>query len=194
MNDSNPIPAQPAPAPAAPVAPAGPAPAQAPMPTEPAPAPAAPVVPGVAPAADGKKNNKGLLIGIICGVAALVVAIIVIVLVIVLNSNKVVGKYELDSIEGGADTSESDIASAMALMKAFGMSITMEFKDDGSCSMDMSAFGESESRKCTYDGSKVKFEKDDDSEAQDLSYTYADDKVTLEQDGAKMIFKRIEEK
>lgn len=84
------------------------------------------------------------------------------------------GKYTLVSMEAEGMSFDEDT------LKTLGMEITIEFKDDGTGSLDF--MGETE--EFTWkDGKMI-------SDGEELSFDYSGNTVTIEQDGAKMVFKK----
>lgn len=148
-------------------------------------------------ASTAKKKNTGLIVGIIAAVVAIVVAIVAIVLV---NATpKVVGKYVLSAT---IDSDGNESTTMVNLLKAFGGSYTVEFKKDKtgvfevkSDSSIFSGLDDDDSTKSnnastsfTYDGKKIKFEKDGETEETD--YEYKDDTVKFTIDGDTLKFTR----
>lgn len=135
-----------------------------------------------------EKNNKSLIISaIIAGVAVIVAIILIVVFVVVKPFNKnLVGKYDLTAMEVDGE----DQASTVSLMKAFGMTATIEVENDKEGKISL--FGDE--AKFTYDGSTFHFEKTDTEEAEgidgvDAKYETKDNTLTIiytqEKDGEK---------
>ena len=93
------------------------------------------------------------------------------------------GKYTLTSMEsGGEKISGSDL-------KSLGMEFNFEFHDNGVCNASM--FGLEAEGTYKLDGEKLTITiRNDDNEDKELSGTYANNKVTLMMDDAKMVFKK----
>ncbi len=89
-------------------------------------------------AAGGKKNSKvGLIAGICAGVVAIVGIVVAVILISKGGADPVVGNYEAYStIKDGKEETTS-----ISLMKAFGVTITIEFKKDGTGEMVTSTNG-----------------------------------------------------
>ena len=135
-----------------------------------------------------KKCNKGLIIGaIVAGIAIVIAVILIVVFVVVKPFNKnLTGKYDLTAMEIDGE----DQSSSVALMKAFGMTATIEVENgkEGKISL----FGDE--AKFTYDGNTFHFEKKDDEEDEgfngvDAKYETKDNTLTIiyssEKDGEK---------
>ena len=137
-----------------------------------------------AQAKDEKKSNMGIIIGCIVAVVLVIVAIIVFVVVKPFNKN-IVGKYDLTAMEVDGE----DQSSTVALMKAFGMTATIEVENgkEGKISL----FGDE--AKFTYDGSTFHFEKTEEEDegfnGVDAKYETKDNTLTIiytaEKDGEK---------
>jgi hypothetical protein len=141
---------------------------------------------------DKKKLNLGVIIG--CAVAAVLVIVAIIVFAVIKPFNKdLTGKYDLTSMEVNGE----DQASTVALMKAFGVSATLEVENSKEGKINI--FGDE--AKFTYDGSMFHFEKKDDGEDDDslagvdAKYETKDDTITIiheeEKDGEKNVEKLI---
>lgn len=155
-------------------------------------------------------SKKGLLIGgIIAAIAVVIAAIIIFAIVKPFAKVNLVGKYDLTSMESNGE----DQAETISLMKAFGMTATIEVVNDKEGKISM--FGDE--AKFTYDNEKFHFEKsekivddedeedvEDDEEIEeeessfagaDAKYEFKDDKLTLiyeeEKDGEKNTEKLI---
>ena len=133
--------------------------------------------------------------GIIAGIIVAAIAIITFVCIVVFNSPKVVGNYELQAfIQNGEETTE-----VAELLKSFGGGYTIEFKSDKTGEMTMKAGDRSETWTFTWNGNKVKFDKedeeDDDEEAipVESTFEYKDNTITLDLDGRGIKFKRVAE-
>ena len=100
-----------------------------------------------------KKCNKGLIIGaIVAGIAIVIAVILIVVFVVVKPFNKnLTGKYDLTAMEIDGE----DQSSSVALMKAFGMTATIEVENgkEGKISL----FGDE--AKFTYDGNTFHLRK-----------------------------------
>ncbi len=111
----------------------------------------------------------------------IVVAVVAVVLALVLifanpfdKTKKMVGKYELVEVSSGSLTYSGD------QLKTLGMEITMEIKKDKTGTMTM--MGETQ---------EFKIEGKDFVIGDDKApYTFKDKKITLEQDGSKMVFEK----
>lgn len=124
------------------------------------------------------ENKKGLIIGIVVVVIVAVIAIIGCI-AIKSGSKNIVGTYELVSmVNEGEEISEDDIA----LMKSFGLYVTLELKEDKTGVMSM--FGEE--FELTYD--KNNFVIDDET----CPYTVSDETITLEQGEDKLVFQKVD--
>jgi hypothetical protein len=126
--------------------------------------------------AEEKKNNTGLIAGIVGGVVA-VVAIVVVVIVIIANSGpSIVGKWGISSMKDG------DREVSLDAIKSAGMDNTMEFKDDGTCTLT-SAEG---TQNCTYDKSKKTINNDGETG----TYEFKDGKLHIKTDDLTMIYEK----
>jgi hypothetical protein len=85
------------------------------------------------------------------------------------------------------DKDGKESAESLAMMKAFGITITLEMKEDGTGYME--TYGQK--TEFTWDDKTIKG-KDDDGTEQSMNYTYSDGKLTLEQEGEKMVFTKKE--
>ena len=131
------------------------------------------------------KSNKGLIAGICAAVAAV---IIIVVCVLVFNKPSIVGKYNLTAfIENGEETTEM-----VDLLKAFGGTYTIEFKNDKTGVLEMKAGDESQSVNFKYTDKKITLEQDGEKEETD--YTFKDKTVTVTVNGQGMKFEREEKK
>lgn len=114
--------------------------------------------------ADGKKTNKGLIAGICAAVVAVITAVVVAIVINVAKPS-IVGKYALTATidpEGNESTTTVD------LMKAFGTSYTIEFKDDKTGVLEVIV-------DTSYFDALV---DDDDEEEEDDGYDYEDNTST----------------
>ncbi|MBQ6127503.1 hypothetical protein IJI69_02315 [Candidatus Saccharibacteria bacterium] len=121
-----------------------------------------------------KKSNKGLIIGGIIGAIVLIAAIIALVVINPFKKVDLTGNYELTALEVNGE----DQTSTLDLMKAFGISATLEIENDKEGKL--SIFGDE--AKFTYDGKKFHFEKSDDDEEDtptEADYTTKDDTITI---------------
>lgn len=121
-----------------------------------------------------KKSNKGLIIGGIIGAIVLIAAIIALVVINPFKKVDLTGNYELTALEVNGE----DQTSTLDLMKAFGISATLEIENDKEGKL--SIFGDE--AKFTYDGKKFHFEKSDDDEEDmptEANYTTKDDTITI---------------
>lgn len=121
-----------------------------------------------------KKSNKGLIIGGIIGAIVLIAAIIALVVINPFKKVDLTGNYELTALEVNGE----DQTSTLDLMKAFGISATLEIENDKEGKL--SIFGDE--AKFTYDGKKFHFEKSDDDEEDmptEANYTTKDDTITV---------------
>lgn len=84
------------------------------------------------------------------------------------------GKYTLVSMESDGMTIEGDT------LKSLGMEVTIEFNDDGTGTVDFMGEAEDFTWK---DGKMI-------SDGEELPFTFSGDTVTIEQDGAKMVFEK----
>ena len=118
--------------------------------------------------------------------AILLVALMVLSLVACGNKggNSIVGTWELDSGVG------EEAEQAVALMKAFGMTMSITFNADGTGSMD-SSYGDetnSEPFEYTYEDGVLKIDGEEAGEG--VSIKVEGNKLILESDGMQMIFKK----
>lgn len=121
-----------------------------------------------------KKSNKGLIIGGIIGAIVVIVAVIALVVINPFKKVDLTGNYELTALEVNGE----DQTSTLGLMKAFGISATLEIENDKEGKL--SIFGDE--AKFTYDGKKFHFEKSDDDEEDmpiEADYTTKDDTITI---------------
>ena len=118
------------------------------------------------------KNKKGLIIGI---VAVIVVVAIVVAAVLLMNKANIAGTYDLISMEQNGE-SVGDIDK----LKELGFTATLELKEDKTGVLNV--FGQSQD--ITYDDKNIT------SDGQAVPYKFADNKITLEQDGQKMVFQK----
>lgn len=93
------------------------------------------------------------------------------------DKKKMAGKYELVEMTSG---SESYTKEDLESLKAYGFTITMELKDDGTGTM--TTYGEEQ--KLTYDKDGITIDGDK------ASYTFENNKITVESDGTKMVFEK----
>lgn len=139
----------------------------------------------VAPAKKSTTTKKKSILGPIIGaiVAAItIIGIVIGVALLVDNINKGhrAGKYELISLYIN-DQEENSVD----LLKALGLSASLELREDGTCTVDI--FGQS--RECTYNDTAFHMIDSDT----DTPYTYADKEITFEDGGNSMTFSRVEE-
>ena len=93
------------------------------------------------------------------------------------DMKKMAGSYELIEMkDSDKNYSKEDIEQ----LKNYGLNFTIELKDDGTGSMDL--FGEKSDLKYDDKGITV----DDDT----VSYTFEDNKLSLESDDTKMVFEK----
>lgn len=100
------------------------------------------------------------------------------------GGNSIVGTWELDS--GVGEEAEQTVA----LMKAFGMTMSITFNADGTGSMD-SSYGEentSEPFNYTYENGVLKI--DGEEAAEGVSLKIEGNNLILESEGMQMIFKK----
>ena len=100
------------------------------------------------------------------------------------KGGSIVGTWELD------DGIDDDSKQAVALMKAFGMTMSITFNSDGTGTMD-SAYGEetqSEPFSYTYENGVLKIEGSEVEDGQ--SIRVEGNKLILEMDGMGIIFKK----
>ena len=122
------------------------------------------------------KKNTGLIAGIIAGAVA-IVAIVVVVIVIIANSApSIVGKW---SIVGAK---EGDTEISLETIKSIGLENSMEFKDDGTCSLT----NNEGTKSCTYDKEK----KTINNEGEAGTYEIKDGKLRVTTDGLVMIYEK----
>ena len=95
---------QPTPAPAPAPAPA-PTPAPAPAPAEPQPVVGSPFASAAGAPADGKKSNKGLIIGICAGAGVVLIGVIILIIVLVAGGGKTITCEK--SLDSGGSTKQS---------------------------------------------------------------------------------------
>ena len=99
------------------------------------------------------------------------------------GSNSIVGTWELDSGVG------EEAEQVVALMKAFGMTMSITFNADGTGTMD-STYGEekqSEPFNYTYENGVLKVDEGDE---EGVNIKIEGDKLYLESEGMQMIFKK----
>ena len=96
-----------------------------------------------------------------------------------IDASAMVGKYEL--IEMTAD-GENYGKEELDALKSFGMTITLELKEDGTGVMDI--YGQQ--TELTYDSKSMTIDGDK------MSFTKSEDIITLEKDNEKMVFKKTE--
>lgn len=118
------------------------------------------------------QNKKGLVIGVVVAIA--VVAAVVAV-VLFMNKPNVVGTYELVSMEQNGET-----VGNMDSLKSLGLTATMELKEDKTGTLNI--FGETQ--QLTYDDKNIT------SDGQAVPYKFENNKLTMEQDGQKMVFEK----
>ena len=106
--------------------------------------------------------------------SALLIVSLLVCLVACGGSKGPSGKYNLVSMESDGMTIDGDT------LKSMGMEVTIEFKDDGTGTIDF--MGESEDFTWK-DGKMI-------SDGEELPFDFSGDTVTIEQDGAKMVFKK----
>lgn len=130
------------------------------------------------------KSKKNTIIG--CIITIIVLALIAVgvfftVKTIKANSlKKLIGNYDLISMEeNGEVTTEEDIQT----LKKWGFTVTMELREDKTGKLDL--FGDVE--EFSYDKDKLTTEKEE------IPYTFEDNQFTMEQDGTKLVFKKIVE-
>ena len=139
---------------------------------------------------NNKKSQKGLIIGVI-------IAIIIITLAVggyfAYNNglfNKLesiigitvkipTGKYELIEMSSGETIYSQEELNAL---KSFGLSITLEVRDDKTGTLDMSG----DKQEFTYDNKNISINN------QSTQYIIDDNKITFEQDGDKLVFQKID--
>ncbi len=93
------------------------------------------------------------------------------------DKKKMAGTYELVEMSSGSETySKEDLQT----LKSYGLSITMEIKEDGTGSM--SIYGES--KEFTYDADNITVD------GEKTPYTLDGNKITFEQDDTKMVFEK----
>ena len=104
--------------------------------------------------AEVKTNKKtGLYVGIGAAVVA-VIAIVVIVLFAtgVIGGKSIVGRYELTGLRQADGT---DASSTLALMKAFGMTLTVDFNADKTGKMVTTSGDQKQEVEFTWDDEKI---------------------------------------
>ena len=95
------------------------------------------------------------------------------------------GTWEIAGVTGVEDVDEDTVASAMQMIKAMGGSITLTF-ENGTCTMEMSFMGQSESESFAYTINDGKLNMGDS----DLDVTLDGDTLTLSGEGYGMILSR----
>ena len=123
--------------------------------------------------------------GLIAGIIAAVVVVIVIVCVFAFGGgSKVAGKYNITAfIEDGKESTEM-----IDLLKAFGGSYTIEFKNDKTGVLEMKAGDENQTMNFKWDDKKIYV--DNEGKTEESDYEYKDDTVTVTIEGKGMKFKR----
>lgn len=128
---------------------------------------------------ENKKNNNGLIIGII--IAAVVVLLVVGCAVFGKEfiGKNLVGYYELFEMSSGDENySHEDLES----LKSLGLEVTLELREDKTGTLNL--FGES--MELTYDGKNMTVD------GESAPYSFKDGKITMEQDGEKLVFEKTE--
>lgn len=93
------------------------------------------------------------------------------------DKKKMAGKYELVEMTSGSESySKEDLDS----LKAYGFTISMELKEDGTGTM--TTYGEEQALTFDKDGITIDGDK--------APYTFDKDKITVESDGTKMVFEK----
>ncbi len=113
-------------------------------------------------------KNKKLVIGI----AIAAVVIIAVLAIVLTKGSSIVGKYNLESMTMGGETIKA------AQLKELGGTATIEFKKDGTGVMNL--FGDK--TKFKYDKKYIIVDKEKS------KYTYKDGKITMSEDGTKIVF------
>lgn len=115
------------------------------------------------------------------GIAILLTVLLAVSLIACGKGNSIVGTWTLDSGVG------EDAEQAVAMMKAFGMTMSITFNADGTGTMD-SAFGEQTESipfNYTYENGVLTMEG-----GEAVQLQIEGDKLVLDQDGSQMIFKK----
>lgn len=126
-----------------------------------------------------QKNNKSLIICIIIAVVVVALAIGGYFVFYRGNNNNIAGQYELYEMTSG---DESYTNEELESLKALGLKVTLELKEDHTGTLDL--FGEN--MELTYDNKNMIV----DGKAE--PYTVKDDKITLEQEGEKLVFQKAD--
>ena len=121
-------------------------------------------------------------------IAVLLAALLALSLIVCGKGNSIVGTWELDSGVG------EEAQQAVALMKAFGMSMSITFKADGTGSLDYAYGGEVQttSFSYTYEDGALKLTSEDGEEADTsgMNFKVEDGKLIMEQEGMGLVFKK----
>lgn len=128
-----------------------------------------------------KKSHKGLIIGIIFAVLAIALAgCIAVYVYLSMNLTYLVGNYTLTGMwQNGEDQSAS-----IQLLEGFGLSATMELKDDKTGTMHL--FGTDS--ELTYDKDKMVIND------KDVPFTYKDGQITFSENDASLTFTKDSDK
>ena len=125
---------------------------------------------------DGK-SKKGLIIGCIAAAVVVIAAVVALIIINPFKKVSLIGQYDLTGMEVDGE----DQSSTISLMKAFGMTASLEIESD--TEGKLSIFGDE--AKFTYDKNKLHFEKSEDDDesssidATDADYTFKDDTITI---------------
>lgn len=126
------------------------------------------------------KNNKGLIIGIvIVAVVALIIAGYYAFSKVTLPGKNIAGYYELYEMSSDDENYSHEDLEAL---KALGLSVTLELREDKTGTLEL--FGEE--MELTYDGGNMIVD------GESAPYTVEDDKISMEQDGEKLVFQKTE--
>jgi flagellar basal body-associated protein FliL len=161
-----------------------------------------------APAA-AKKKNTGLIIGLCGVVVAAIIAVVAIIIIMANGADPVIGKY---NIYAYVDKDGKESTQEIALVKAFGANITIEFKKDntgeivtdysGSSFLNSEENSEAETKQSQAfnwkDGKITGLQKEGDKDATESGeYKLSDDKkyviISTEGEEKSIKFERIEE-
>ena len=99
-------------------------------------------------------------------------------------AKKIAGTYELTSM---SSDSTGDMTEAIETIKALGLSITLELKEDGTGALKMLE----QEEPFTYDASKKTMKFSDAEE--EIPFKYENKTISFEEDGASMTFTLVEE-
>jgi len=124
-------------------------------------------------------NNKGFIIGIIIAAVIVILAVGYFVFGKAISVKNLTGYYELYEMSSGDESySHEDLES----LKSLGLNVSLELREDKTGTLSL--FGET--MELTYDSKNMTV----DGEA--APYKVKDGKLTMEQDGEKLVFEKTE--